>query len=387
MNWYYANAGQPVGPISDADFQSLVQAGTVKPDTLVWREGMANWLPYATVASAGGAVTTTSAVAQSDTSQTSAAPESSQTASESSTSATASAGGLVCAECGGTFARDQVIQYGSVNVCTGCKPAFLQKLRAGILTGSPGSQTKEQLLERDYDVPIGDYLSQAWAMFKARAGLMIGVTAVVGLLFLIVNGTPYLSLILSMVLNGPIMGGYWLFLLRSARGEEATFGDAFSGFSPRFGQLLLAYLMPTVIGIAIILPVAIVAGIVFGGLAMFAKGGGGNPTTLFVIAGVLVGLLMLATVAVMAYFNICWLFTVPLVADKGINFWSAMGISRQVVKKHWWRTFWLSIVCGLINILGVLTCLVGLLVTVPVSMGILAVHFQRVFGELSPGER
>lgn len=55
MQWYYANNGQRSGPISDADFQSLVAAGTVKGDTLVWRPGMANWLPYAQVAPTLGA--------------------------------------------------------------------------------------------------------------------------------------------------------------------------------------------------------------------------------------------------------------------------------------------------------------------------------------------
>jgi len=52
MQWYYANNGQRSGPISDAEFQSLVNAGTIGPDTLVWRQGMANWLPYGQVAPA-----------------------------------------------------------------------------------------------------------------------------------------------------------------------------------------------------------------------------------------------------------------------------------------------------------------------------------------------
>jgi uncharacterized membrane protein YjgN (DUF898 family) len=55
MQWYYANNGQRSGPVSDAEFQSLVQAGTIGPATLVWRQGMANWLPYSQVAT-GGAV-------------------------------------------------------------------------------------------------------------------------------------------------------------------------------------------------------------------------------------------------------------------------------------------------------------------------------------------
>lgn len=53
MNWYYSNAGQQAGPVSEEEFQNLVRAGTIKADTLVWREGMANWVPYNTLSAPG----------------------------------------------------------------------------------------------------------------------------------------------------------------------------------------------------------------------------------------------------------------------------------------------------------------------------------------------
>lgn len=53
MNWYYAEAGQQKGPVNETELQALAAAGTVKPDTLVWHEGLAGWQPYAQAA--GGA--------------------------------------------------------------------------------------------------------------------------------------------------------------------------------------------------------------------------------------------------------------------------------------------------------------------------------------------
>src|SRR5437667_12350212 len=53
MNWYYASAGKPIGPIPEGELANLFRAGTVKADTLVWHEGMTNWQPYGTL-SAGG---------------------------------------------------------------------------------------------------------------------------------------------------------------------------------------------------------------------------------------------------------------------------------------------------------------------------------------------
>lgn len=48
MPWYYADAGRQAGPVSDADFESLVATGSIRPETLVWREGMASWQSLAT---------------------------------------------------------------------------------------------------------------------------------------------------------------------------------------------------------------------------------------------------------------------------------------------------------------------------------------------------
>ena len=47
VQWYFAVAGQRVGPLSQADLAARIQAGEVTPETLVWRDGMANWAPAA----------------------------------------------------------------------------------------------------------------------------------------------------------------------------------------------------------------------------------------------------------------------------------------------------------------------------------------------------
>ena len=46
MNWYYVINGQQTGPITEAQLEELARAGTIKADTLVWAEGMPNWVPY-----------------------------------------------------------------------------------------------------------------------------------------------------------------------------------------------------------------------------------------------------------------------------------------------------------------------------------------------------
>lgn len=44
--WYYAVEGNSVGPVSQSEFDALVATGTIRNETLVWQEGMEDWLPY-----------------------------------------------------------------------------------------------------------------------------------------------------------------------------------------------------------------------------------------------------------------------------------------------------------------------------------------------------
>jgi uncharacterized RDD family membrane protein YckC len=107
MTWNYLAGSEQRGPISEADFDALVHAGTITDDTYVWREGMAEWKPYGTVkAPAAGGV---------------GAPP-----------PLPAAGQVICGECGRSFPLDQVIRHGNVYVCASCKPVFLQKVKEGV---------------------------------------------------------------------------------------------------------------------------------------------------------------------------------------------------------------------------------------------------------------
>ena len=41
--WFYASNGQQQGPFPEAQLRDLITRGTVRPDTLVWTEGMSGW--------------------------------------------------------------------------------------------------------------------------------------------------------------------------------------------------------------------------------------------------------------------------------------------------------------------------------------------------------
>jgi DNA-directed RNA polymerase subunit RPC12/RpoP len=368
MNRYYVDAGQQAGPVDDAQLEELARSGRIQTDTLVWREGMENWQPYRQAKSPGPA----------------AAPAAGVAAGAAATEPTREA---VCVECGRIFNMNDMIRHGQGYVCANCKPVFLQKISEGLsgtgrMSGG-GTATIEELLARDYEHDLGGYLSQGWETFKNSPGIIIGASVLVYGCLLAINLVPYLSSILSIVLTGPLMGGLWLFYLKKVRGEEAGINDAFEGFRQRFGQLLLGNFIPGLLAGLCVVPMVIVIVI---GLIMFSENRGGSPFDSGAgIALVSVGgLFAIVGICGMIYLSTCWMFTLPLVADKGMNFWSAMGLSRKVVIKHWWMTLLVLVVVGLVGSLGALACGIGLLVSGPVAFAALACAYDKLFGDLAP---
>jgi uncharacterized membrane protein len=362
MNWYYVEAGQQAGPVDDGLLTSLVTSGKIQPDTLVWHEGMTAWTPYGQLA------------------QTPAAGVGEPPRPDGAT------GGIICSECGRTFGPDQVIRHGDRWVCAACKPIFLQRLREGIAEAGPrgpGGISEAELLARDYDVDVGGCISQGWNAFKANAGIMIGATVLVFLAMIAGQIIPYLGIIIGLILNGPLFGGLWYFYVKTARGQQAGINDAFSGFGPRFWQLALAQLIPALMGLGFALFGLIPA------LLIPSVGGSRNAGAVSAGGGVLIAVLGIAIVLfvlLVIYLNVCWIFALPLVADKGLKFWPAMQLSRRVVNKHWWMTFWLLFVCYWMGILGLVACCVGAIVTSPVAFAAVAFHYEKVFGPLAPAQ-
>jgi uncharacterized RDD family membrane protein YckC len=101
--WYYIEDGQQRGPVLDGDLESLRREGKITHETMVWRNGMANWQRW------GELQTGTSGSDHPD-------PVGAQ---------------VVCSQCGGVFSTGDVIRYGTATVCAACKPVFVQKLKEG----------------------------------------------------------------------------------------------------------------------------------------------------------------------------------------------------------------------------------------------------------------
>jgi len=223
----------------------------------------------------------------------------------------------------------------------------------------------EELLAQDYRLDIGSCLTRSWELLKKNFWPMVGisflVTVVIGginqLLGLFtrpaVNGmveahhaSPkalFIVFIVS-VLGTPVyavlMGGLFKYFLKLIRGEPAGVADAFSGFGPSFGQLLLVGLVQSFL------------------------------TYLGVLFCIIPGV----------YLGVAWYFAVPLVIDRQMEFWAAMELSRKVVSKHWFVVFGCVLVMGLVACAGALACCVGIFVSMPLAFAALMYAYEDIFG-------
>jgi len=77
------------------------------------------------------------------------------------------------------------------------------------------------------------------------------------------------------------------------------------------------------------------------------------------------------------YLSIAYIFTLPLIADKGMDVWEAMELSRKSVTKHWFKVFGLFFLLSLIMGLGTLVFGIGLIWAVPLM-------FITLYGLLYP---
>jgi hypothetical protein len=371
MNWYYADSGQQRGPVSEAELLALVQAGRVTGATLVWHEGLPNWQPYELVAPSPAGL------------EPALAPP------------VMTAQNVVCVECGKTFSTEQAVRLGESWVCAGCKPLFLQRLAEGApLPSVSGAWVSEEtVLARGYRVEIGDCLSRAWNLFTQNAGIIIGASLLVGLVMfgcamvshLISLFIPFSNMILNLIYPGPLLGGYFLFLLKLIRGQSGGVGDAFSGFGPRFSQLLLTYFVQELLKLLCMLPAGVVLLGIFISYGLHSHGPR-LPDFDAVNTGlvVLLGALGLLGFAGWLLLSVNWTFSLLLVADKGYRFWPAMGLSWRMVRARWWMTFLFWVVVVVLYLAGFLACCVGLLVAAPLYSLMRALLYEDNFRDLQP---
>jgi uncharacterized membrane protein len=170
--------------------------------------------------------------------------------------------------------------------------------------------------------------------------------------------------------------------------------DLFIGFQNGFPQLFLGWLVTTLARSICLLPATIVVmPRMMPLLVQWAhiQQSGGTPVqmqakmmeTLSQFGSVFSGALPIYLVCLVPwiYLLINLEFTVPLIIDKRMDFWTAMKTSWRMVHKHWLTVFGLTFLSMVIFFAGSFLCCIGLPFTFVISTGAILAGYETIFGE------
>jgi uncharacterized membrane protein len=174
----------------------------------------------------------------------------------------------------------------------------------------------------------GKWIGAGWDLVQQDLGTYLLISL---LFFMLFSGVPFIQ--------GALIAGFHIHTMKKLLGRRTEFGDLFKGFN---------FFVPT-----------LVASLLIG---------------LFTFLGTLA--LLIPGLVVAAMYKFTYLFIV----DKRMDFWPAMRASHAVVKNDYFgfTMFWLLVI--LVNVLGALCCLVGLLVTIPVTLAAITVAYKEIVG-------
>lgn len=160
-----------------------------------------------------------------------------------------------------------------------------------------------------------------------------------GMYVLLALAFSFIGSLVPLILQGPLIAGFHIYTMKKLLNRPAEFADLFKGFN---------FFIPTLVATLLIA--------VFTGLG----------TLLCIIPGLVVAAM--------------YKFTYLFILDKRMDFWPAMQASHSIVKQDYFGfTMFLLALIG-INILGVICCIVGVFVTIPITYAAITVAYQEIVG-------
>src|SRR2546427_2801547 len=160
------------------------------------------------------------------------------------------------------------------------------------------------VLAKNATMEIGQCLSRGWRSLLENPGLFFGAAGLLVVMRLALILIPCVGDVANRILYGAFYGGFYLIFLKRLRGQPTRLGELFAGFSRNFSQLM-------VVGI---------------------------------VSQLLIGIGLICCAIPGIYLAVAWRFSVPLVMDKGLDFWPAMEASRIVINRYWFQIFGLLVI-------------------------------------------
>jgi uncharacterized membrane protein len=192
-------------------------------------------------------------------------------------------------------------------------------------------------------VKLGEWIEAGFNLYKNNF-----TTLVLAALIALVLSTVSIG-----ILTGPMIAGLIIIALQLLRKTEPKpeAGAVFKGFS----YFLNSFLFTLIWGIAILI--------------------GSLLLGWFPIIGQLLSLFFVY--AAQAFL----MFGLYLIVDRQMDFWPASQLSIQTVKTNFWPFLGLAAIASIIGSIGALAFGIGVVLTIPIQICILAVAYQEVFDD------
>lgn len=179
------------------------------------------------------------------------------------------------------------------------------------------------------------YIKEGWELFSANVANLIVATIIFVVVHLAAGMIPFGSLVIS----GPMLGGMFYIILDLRQGKPFNIMRMFDGFK-KIVPLILVGVLTSVFTLA--------------GFVLFVLPG-------FLVAG-------------------WYLFPYLFVIDEDRDFWDAMEASRNIGFNNHLMVFTTILVLGLFNLLGAMALGVGLVVSIPFTLCVIAKAYEDLNG-------
>ena len=242
-----------------------------------------------------------------------------------------------------------------------------------IITSDASESTDQQFgpaTPSDKPLDMNKALADGWEILKEHVGLLVGAGAIFFGIVFAAAMIPFGQLFVQ----GPMMGGLIILMLKLIRHGQAEVGDVFLGFQ-NYLQLLLATIVQGAIVLASVIPgiIILIIGIVVFGIGNDVPDP--NPLGIaLLIAGGFLSLISILTASILIF------FMVHLVADKRGTLGDALSATYKGGKMNFWSLLGMLIIISIVSTLVIgLTCGIGTLFVIPWSTAVGVKAYEQIF--------
>lgn len=323
--WFYESNGERVGPVSAGEILSLSRNGSIRAETLVWRDGLGNWIAFS--------------------------------ASELAASGPPPAPTIPAST-----------------------PAGPPPVPAGVTPFVP----RTAALRPGFQPQLRSSFGRGWELLSSNFWPIVGCFTLTTLIL----SVAYQFFIPAFFLTYPLMAGLYWYLLRQVRGESATVELLFEGFRRQFGPLAIVNLIVVGISMVamIVLMIIVAAGGVFmvGGLSTL-EGNIENPAAFAALFGGFFILFFLSSIPFLIL-NLVGTFASILILDCGMEAKTSMSLAWVAIRPFLFKFLIFMVATAFLSTAGMIVFFVGMLVTGAWASAALVYLYEDAFGDERPAQ-